>query len=117
MENLYYSITLFFTIYLLYFLIIVCSKKRLNKYKKSTEVLYLTYKCKIDINNYNIKKVANLLAISNAFILSSIFFISCYIENIFLKFLVVFALVFAFIILIYGVVGNELSKGLFKEKR
>ena len=39
------------------------------------------------------------------------------IENIFLKFLVVFALVFAFIILIYGVVGNELSKGLFKEKR
>ena len=117
MENLYYSITLFFTIYLLYFLIIVCSKKRLNKYKKSTEVLYLTYKYKIDINNYNIKKVANLLAISSAFILSSIFFISCYIENIFLKFLVVFALVFAFIILIYGVVGNELSKGLFKEKR
>ena len=53
MENLYYSITLFFTIYLLYFLIIVCSKKGLNKYKKSTEVLYLTYKYKIDINNYN----------------------------------------------------------------
>jgi len=116
MENLKFSIVMVFVVYLLYVFIVIMNKKRLEKYKKSTEVQYLTFRFKIKIEDYDIKKIAHLLCFSNACILSTIFFMSTFVENIMLKFLVIFALVFALIIIVYGVIGNELKKGLFKKR-
>ena len=116
MEDLYFSIAILIIFYLLYFAIVIMSKKRLEKYKKSTEVQYLVYRYKLNIEEYNIKKLAHLLSFSNACILAIIFFISTFVEQIMLKFLVIFALIFALIILVYGVIGNELKKGLFKKR-
>ena len=116
MGNFYFSIGILFVFYLLYVVIVILNKKRLEKYKKSTEVQYLVFRYKLNIEDYDIKKLAHLLCFSNACILSIIFFLSTFVEQVVLKFLVIFALVFALIIIVYGVIGNELKKGLFKKR-
>ena len=116
MSNLYFSVGLLFVIYLLYVVIVIMSKKRLQKFKKSTEVQYLMYRFKINVEDYDIKKLAHLVYFSNACILSIIFYLSTFIDQIMLKFLIILALVFALIIIVYGVIGNELKKGLFKKR-
>ena len=116
MSNLYFSLGLLVVIYLLYVVIVIMNKKRLQKFKKSAEVQYLEYRFKIKVDDYDIKKLAHLMYFSNACMLSIIFYASTFISQIMFKFLIVLALVFALIIIVYGVIGTELKKGLFKKR-
>lgn len=116
MGNLYFSVAVVFIVYLLYVLIVIINKKRLEKYKKSAEVQLLFNSNKLKVEDYEFKKVAHLLAFSNALICALVFFASVYVEKIMLKFLVIFALIMALIIIVYGTIGHELKKGLFKKR-
>lgn len=104
-----YLIT-FCVIYLLYFLLVVNRKKAINKFKNSMEVKYLMNKYSINIDKVNIKKLANMVALSNSFIITTVFIVIIFIDNFILKMLVAFVILFPLIIIIYWLLGKILKK-------
>ena len=104
-----YLIT-FCVIYLLYFLLVVNRKKAINKFKNSMEVKYLMNKYSVNIDKVNIKKLANMVALSNSFIITTVFIVIIFIDNFILKLLVAFVILFPLIIIIYWLLGKILKK-------
>lgn len=104
-----YLIT-FCVIYLLYFLLVVNRKKAINKFKNSMEVKYLMNKYSVNIDKVNIKKLANMVALSNSFIITTVFIVIIFIDNFILKMLVAFVILFPLIIIIYWLLGKILKK-------
>lgn len=109
MEILYWLLEFLF-VYLLYLFVVILNKKQLAKYNKSSEVRYLVYKYQIDLKQINNKKLAQIMALSNAFIIATTVSLASLVTNFYLKLLVGLLLLFAFIILVYDFVGKGIKR-------
>ena len=112
MEDLIFSLVTFIIIYLFYVIFVISRKSKLEKMKKNPGVLYLVNKYKIDLEKVNLKVLAHLIALTNAFILSITLFIVSFVDNYFLKILVCFVLIIPFEYIMYMIIGK-----MYKEKR
>ena len=110
MFELIFWLICFVVVYLLYFLLVVNNKKKLKKYHDSTEIKFLKNKFKIDIEKIGIKKLANIMALVNAFIISTTILIIEIINNLILKMIVGFIILIPFILITYTLVGRTLVK-------
>ncbi len=81
MEFITYII-IFLLIYLMYVLFVIARKKALLKFKKSTYAMYLVNVYKIDVEKMNPYFLANMIALVNAFILSTSLFIVCNVKGV-----------------------------------
>ena len=100
----------FLIVYLLYLLTVILNKKKLEKFKKSNQTLYFVKKYKIKVDNDNVKLLAHLVAISNAFIMSTAITIVELVPNFILKILVAFLVIMPLILISYHVVGKIMLK-------
>jgi len=100
----------FLVVYLLYLLTVILNKKKLNKFKNSNQVLYFIKKYKIKIDDSNVKLLANLVALSNAFIISIAITIVELVSNFILKILVAFLIIMPLIFILYHIVGKIMLK-------
>ena len=75
----------FLVVYLAYFLTVILNKKKLKKFETSNQALYFTKKYKIKVSDKNVKLLANLVALSNAFIISTTLIIIELVSNYILK--------------------------------
>lgn len=110
MQELVMYLIIFSLVYLIYFGLVILRSKKLNQYKKSTEVLYLERKYKLNVNKMDIKKLSNLLALANAFIISTTVYLISFIDNLFIKMVVGFVLMIPIILGVYHVIGTYLQK-------
>ena len=104
MDKLVWFLIVFIIVYLFYFFFVICRKKKLEQFKTSTEMLFLQRKFKIDLSKHNIKMVAHMVALINAFIIAITFVILEIFDNIFIK-----------IMVIYSIFGKQLKKKEGKE--
>ena len=110
MNSLIFSLITFIIIYLLYVIFVINKKKKLEKFKTSVYVTYLINVSKLDIKKVNIKVLAHIIALTNAFILSVTLFIIDFIDNIYLKFILGFIVVLILLFMMYFIIGKMYQK-------
>ena len=89
MEYFFTYIIAFLLIYLIYFLFVVSRKRTTEKLKNSIEVRYLINRYNIELDKIDMKKLSNRIAISNSFIMATVFIIILFVKNFILKMLLV----------------------------
>lgn len=110
MKYLFTYVVTFLIVYLIYFLFVVNRKKALKKLENSMEVRYLINRYKIDISKFDPKKIANIVALSNSFIMSTVFVIILFIKSFMLRMLLGFISLFPIILGTYHLVALYLKK-------
>jgi hypothetical protein len=107
------EIAKFFLQLIIVFLIIYClfyifEYKRIKKYdrkKSPINIKYLVYKYNIDVVKIGFKRLYKTLLLCDSFIISFVFTITGFIDVIYIRFLVVFILIFPFIGFIYHLIA------------
>ncbi len=102
---LLFSITFLF-VYLVYLIAVVSRVDKNNKFKKSKQVLFFKNVYKIDIDKINLYKFSHILSLTNAFIIALTVTIIELFDQLFLKMLVGFAILFPLILMIYSIIGK-----------
>jgi hypothetical protein len=110
MNNLFLFIILFAIIYLLYILLIFSSAKRLETYKKSTEVKIIVKKYKLDFRKIKFKKFVNKLFFINSFIISSSFMIFETVNNLIIGIIICLIYMCFMILTLYNLLGRYYQK-------
>lgn len=100
----------FLIIYIIYLLIVVKREKGLKKFKEGKQLAYFKQVYKIDVEKLNIKKFANSLAVSNAFIMATTITIIELLNNIILKMIVGFITLIPLMLITYTVLGKTYKK-------
>lgn len=102
---------IFVAFYLLYLIFVILRKKKLEKFKDSTYIKYLTKVYKLDHKKLDIKKAANLISLGNAFIVATTFLIVFSINNYLLLIAVTVLAVIPLLLIVYHIIGKILKKG------
>lgn len=110
MENLLVALGTFVFVYLIYLFLVILRKKKIAKYKDSTEVKYLQSKYRLDLKKINMTTLAHLLSLTNAFIIAVTIFVTSLVENLILKLMVGFIVLFPMILIMYHLIGINLNK-------
>ena len=103
-------VTTFLIIYLLYLFTVILNKKKLQKFKSSTQALYFIRKYKVKVVDANVKLLANSVALTNAFIMSTAITIVEMVDNYVLKILVAFVVIVPLILGLYHLVGKYMLR-------
>lgn len=110
MEEFILFIVFFLIVYFIYLFLIILRKKKLEKYRNSTEIRYLVGRYHVDMKASNMKTVANIMALTNAFIISLTVTIISFIPNFIIKILVGFVLLIVLILISYDIIGKYFQK-------
>ncbi len=110
MEELILFCLTFLLIYLIYFIFVIKRKNALENISKTTEVMYLKKRYKLKKIKLSNKKLANIIALSNSFIISFTVFIVSIISNLILKILIAMIIMIPFILIVYHFIGLYLKK-------
>lgn len=110
MKELIYFIITFVLIYLLYLVLVILRKKGLTKFEKSTEVLYLQKKYKINLKKISVKSLANVVGLTNSFLIALVVFLVSVIDNFLLKFVIAFLIMIPMILILYHFIGVYYKK-------
>jgi hypothetical protein len=103
----------FFLVYKTYYFF--RGRKNKQVLYKTIEVLYLGGKYKLDVKKIGLKKLLNVIALSNAIIFTITILLSLSITNPFFKLLVMFVILFPLIYITYLIVGKYyIKKGMTK---
>lgn len=116
MTQLKLFIIVFIIVYLFYFLFVINRKKILNKWKNGKEMTYLKYRYKINIDKINIKSLANVIGLSNAFIMALVVAIISLFDGFIIQMLVCLVLLIPFILFIYHIIGKYYQIKLRRKK-
>lgn len=111
MGSLIYAGITFIIIYMLYAILIIHRKNKLNNIYKSTEAIILNKVLRVDTNKIEAKKLARIVALTNAFIISvTLELILLITDKTVLQMLLAFVVLILLIIIIYPVLGYFLRK-------
>ena len=111
MGSLIYAVCTFIIIYMLYAILIIHRKNKLNNIYKSTEVVILNKVLRVDTIKIEAKKLARIVALINAFIISITLELVLLITNkTVLQMLLAFIILIILIIIIYPIIGLILRK-------
>jgi len=100
----------FLVIYLVYNIIVVRRKKGIERFKKGTQVEYFKKVYNLDFRKVDIKKFANSLALTNAFIMSAVITIIEIFDNLIVKMAVGFILIIPLMLVSYKILGEKYRK-------
>ncbi|MBR3198569.1 MAG: hypothetical protein IKG27_00985 [Bacilli bacterium] len=110
MTYLYTFIFCFIIIYLFYFVIIINRKKGLETLKKGKQIEFFKKAYNLDFNKINIKKFANSLGLTNAFIMALTITIIEVFNNLIIKLLVGFVILIPLMLIMYKLLGLMYKK-------
>lgn len=110
MEILISFIIVYVVVYLFYLFFVILRKSKLSRIKQSSEALLIKKKYNLKLNNITDKKLANIIAFSNAFIIAITFVIMEFVKNFILKIMIAFIVLIVLILSIYLSIGKYLKK-------
>lgn len=100
----------FLIVYLAYLLTVILNKKKLEKFKESNQVLIFVKRYKLKITDSNVKLLAHLVALANAFIIALAITVVELVSNFILKILVAFIIIMPLILILYSLIGKYMLK-------
>ena len=106
-EGLIFLVT-FISIYIIYKVFVLSKEKALLKWEKVKEISYLKRVYKI--KKYNLKEVANNIALANSFIIAITVSIVSIFNNFVTQMLIGFVILISLTILIYHIIGKYYQK-------
>ena len=109
MKDLIFLI-IFLLVYLFYVIFVLCRKNVLKNFPNGKEIKYLKMKYGIKVNDNNLKRIANTVFLSNAFILSTTVFVVCLFDKLYLEIIVGLIKVLALMFTIYHLIGTYYKK-------
>ena len=116
MKNFIMFLILFVIVYLFYLIFVISRKKVLKKFPKGKELTFLKYKYKLDYSKFSIKTLAHIIALANAFILSTTVTIIGMFNNFLIQMLVGLIVLIPLILISYSIIGKVL-KNKQKERK
>ena len=111
MINIIYGVIGFGLTYLVYLISVILRKSKLDKFKeKNSQLKYLIHAYKLDLSKMSIKKQANIIFLTNSFIVGITLFISSYfIDNLIKLLMIAFLSLFPLILISYFILGKCLQ--------
>ena len=110
MKELVFYLVVFILVYLFYVIFVLNRKNVLKKFPEGKELRYLKYKYGIKVNDKNLKSIANIIFIANAFIISTTVFVVCLFDSLLLEILVGIITIIVLLLVIYHIIGISLRK-------
>ncbi len=110
MDILISFIIVFLITYLFYLFFVILRKNKVIKIKNSTEALFLKKRFKLKLDKISDKKFANIIALTNAFIIGVTFCIIEFVDNYILKIMFIFVTLMILILVLYTIIGKILKK-------
>ena len=110
MKELVFYLVVFILVYLFYVIFVLNRKNVLKKFPEGKELRYLKYKYGIKVNDKNLKSIANIIFIANAFIISTTVFVVCLFDSLLLEILVGIITIIILLLVIYHIIGISLRK-------
>lgn len=115
---LVFYLVAFILVYLIYELFVIRKENALNKMKKSKDVLILSRLSKLDVEKVNFKKLVRLLALTNAFLISTmstlVLLLNKVITNIYLWIIIgsigALVVLIPLIMICYKFIGKKIKK-------
>jgi len=108
-ELILYLIT-FILAYLFYVIFVLCRKNVLKRFPNGKEITYLKYRYDIKVNDKNLKKIANVIFLTNSFILSTTVYVVCLFDNFFIELIVGVITLIILILSLYHLIGTYYKK-------
>ena len=95
----------FFVIYVLYFLLVILNRKKVDNIFETNQAK-LIIKCgNLDVSKIDKKGFANVISLSNSFIVAITFVVSEFFDNYVIKLFVCFLVLILAILLVYRLIG------------
>ena len=109
MEKLIEFIVVFILVYLAYLLFVILRKKQMKKFKNNTNYRYLIRVYKLDESKLDIKKMAHLIALTNAFMIALTYTIVMLVDGFITKIILATCVFILLDIIVYHIVGKILK--------
>jgi len=106
MDKLILFLLSFCFVYFIYLITVVSKINKNDKFINSNQALYFKRVYKINLENINIKKFANIISLANSLIISLTLLIIDFFGNLFLKMIIGFIILIPLILLIYHIIGK-----------
>ncbi len=100
----------FCIVYIIYYLLVIRKQDKLEKFKKSTEVMYLKKVYKIKITKFDMKWLSKRIVFANSIIISVTAFIAALVNHVVVMMLLGFVVLFPTILVCYHILGIYLKK-------
>lgn len=110
MKYLYTWLLIYTIIYLFYLFFVILRKKKIDKFLDNVYANYLIRTYKLDKNKINIKKLAHIVAVSNAIIIATTFIIISFVNNFILMMLLAFIVLIPLQLFVYHIIGKYLKR-------
>lgn len=109
MDKLIEFIIIFVVVYLTYLFFVILRKKQMKKFKNNTNYRYLVKIYKLDEQKLDIKKIAHIIALTNAFIIALTYTIVIFFDG-FIKRIILATCIFILLdLIVYHIVGKILK--------
>ena len=103
-------LVVFLLVYLGTYLFIFKKLKKYDRKKMSTNIKYLVIKYKLDIVRIGYKKITKTLMLCDSFIVAAIFSVTRIVDNVYIRLLVAFILIFPLFAGVYDLVAMYYKK-------
>lgn len=110
MDKLFIFIVVFLVIYLLYLFTVILNSKKRNKIFDTSQAKLIIVPNKLNVDKINKVVFAQILSLSNSFIVAVAFTISEFFDNYVFKLLVSFVVLVFLILFIYKLIGFYFKK-------
>ncbi len=110
MKDLMMYLFIFVIAYLFYLVFVISRKSVLKKFPEGKEMKYLRYKYKIKITDKNLKSIANVVCLTNSFILSTTVYVVSLFDSLILEILIGGLTLVVLILLLYHLIGIHYRK-------
>lgn len=110
MKYLILGIIYFVLVYGLYLVTIIFNKKKMKEFLKTKQAQFFIIKYKLNTNKINVKLFANIICLSNSFIITFALLATELVNNYFLKLIVGLIVLIPSILIIYHIIGINYKK-------
>lgn len=104
----------FAIIYLFYLISVILQKSKMDKFKKSNQVMFFVKRYNLDVDKIDMTKFTNVLGLANAFIIATAFLSTYLVDNFILQLLVGFLVLLPLMLIVYSLIG-KFYKGSIKK--
>ena len=110
MKYLIIFVVSFILVYFFYLVTVILQSKKINKFKKSNQVMYFVNRYKLDINKIKMKRFMNTIALTNSFIVALAFTATFLNDNIYIGMVIGLIVLIPLMLISYDIIGKDLRK-------
>lgn len=104
-------LVVFILVYLAYLLFVILRKKQVNKIKNNTFYKYLVKVYHLDEKKLDLKHMAHIIALSNAFIIATTYTAVMFVKGFIVQVILAICIFILLDLIIYHIVGKILQRG------